>query len=91
MLGDKIRQTFKMNDKINPGLLHTTDAGVIRIKRNLGLAPSDDVMDWVRIAISNAPNDKIMRRGKNIYVNGQNFTITINAHSNTVITAHRNK
>ena len=75
-----------MNDLLsNLDKLHTTELGVLRIKRNLGL-DIDDVVTWGKDKIRQA--DNIIRRGKNWYVYTGNTVITINAHSYTIITAH---
>lgn len=73
----------------NLAKLHTTDLGVIRIKRNLSL-DSDDVVEWCKSKIK-SPNAIITRKGKNWYVSIDNCIITINAHSYTIITAHKEK
>lgn len=69
--------------------IHTTELGVIRIKRNLNLN-NDNVVVWCIERISD-PNAFIERRGKNWYINVDNCVITVNAHSYTIITAHRVK
>lgn len=69
--------------------LHTTELGVVRIKRNLSLN-IDDVVDWCKTKI-NAANAIITRNGKNWYVNVDNCIITVNAYSYTIITAHKEK
>ncbi len=69
--------------------LHTTELGAERIKRNLSL-DTDDVVDWCKTKINSA-NTVITRNGKNWYANAGNCIITVNAHSYTVITAHRVK
>lgn len=69
--------------------LHTTALGVERIKRNLSL-DSDDVVAWCRKKIT-SPDAMIMRNGKNWYVRCDDVMITVNAHSYTIITAHRVK
>ncbi len=69
--------------------LHTTELGVIRIKRNLSLE-TDDVIEWCKAKI-NADNAVITRKGKNWYVNADGCIITVNAYSYTVITAHKEK
>jgi hypothetical protein len=68
--------------------LHTTPRGAERIRRNIG-ANADDVIEWCREAVKNTPDSSIVRRGKNFYVSSHGFVITINAHSNTIITAHK--
>lgn len=59
--------------------LHTTELGVVRIKRNLSL-DTDDVVKWCKEKISSA-HAIISRKGKNWYVDTDNFVITVNAHS----------
>lgn len=67
--------------------LHTTELGIVRIKRNLQLT-TDDVVAWCREKIAD-PRCDISRRGKNYYAAIDECTITINAHSYTLITAHQ--
>lgn len=69
--------------------LHTTPMGVDRIKRNLGL-DSGDVVAWCRSKIA-LPDCIITRRGKNWYAAVADCVITVNAHSYTIITAHKVK
>jgi hypothetical protein len=66
--------------------LHTTLMGEERIVRNLALKTAN-VVAWCKQAVMNASS--IERKGKNWYVYGNGFVITINAHSNTIITAHK--
>jgi hypothetical protein len=72
----------------NINKIHTTDLGVERIKRNLHLE-TDDVVNWCKQKIENA--DEIIRKGKNWYVYADKTVITVNAHSYTIITAHKIK
>lgn len=67
--------------------LHTTALGSMRIRRNLGLSDVD-VVDYCRNLILNG-RSVIERRGKNWYVTSGNCLLTINASSNTVITAKK--
>lgn len=69
--------------------LHTTELGMERIKKNLSL-DTDDVIAWCKDKISST-YAIVTRRGKNWYVNADNLVITVNAHSYTIITAHREK
>ena len=69
--------------------LHTTVMGVERIRRNLQISV-EDVVAWCRKLIA-SPQAVIQRRGKNWYVLTGDCRITINAHSYTMITAHREK
>jgi hypothetical protein len=84
---------IKTNDSIeilyNLDKLHTTDLGVVRIKKNLSL-DVDDIIKWCRDKIQN-PKALIIRRGKNWYVDIDDCVITINAYSYTIITAHKIK
>ena len=68
--------------------LHTTELGVVRIKRNLGLE-TDDVVDWCKEKIRSAEEKSITHKGKNWYIKTDGCTITVNACSYTVITAHK--
>jgi hypothetical protein len=77
------------NDLINNiEKIHTTELGIIRIKRNLELE-TKDVVNWCKQKIKQA--DNIHKKGKNWYVSFGNIILTINAHSYTIITAHKNK
>ena len=73
---------------INLDKLHTTELGVVRIRKNLSLADIDVVI-WCKDKVRNASD--IVRRGKNWYVHSGDAVITINAHSFTIITAHKAK
>lgn len=66
--------------------VHTTELGLVRIKRNLGL-DTYDVVAWCRQKIVDA--DSMTRRGKNWYVHAGGIKITVNANSFTIITAHK--
>ena len=69
--------------------LHTTELGVVRIKRNLAL-DTDDVVRWCKDKIIS--NDAVItRNGKNWYISIDACKITVNAHSYTIITAHKEK
>lgn len=72
---------------INLDKLHTTELGVLRIKRNLSLK-TEDVVAWCKEKIQN-PSAIITRKGKNWYINIENFQLTVNAYSYTIITAHK--
>ena len=78
-----------MNEIIeNINKIHTTELGIIRIKKNLKLE-TDDVVKWCKSKIKNA--DNISRKGKNWYVYKEDAIITINANSFSIITAHKKK
>ena len=69
--------------------LHTTELGVVRIKRNLSL-DFENVVGWCKDKIA-SKDAVITRNGKNFYINIDNAVITVNAHSYTIITAHKEK
>ena len=69
--------------------LQTTELGVERIKRNLSL-DTEDVVVWCKDKIG-SDHAIITRRGKNWYITVDDIVITVNAHSYTIITAHREK
>ncbi|MDO4541352.1 MAG: DUF3781 domain-containing protein [Bacillota bacterium] len=79
---EKENELLKNLDK-----LHTTELGAVRIKRNLSLT-TEEVVPWCRAKII-AAQAVITRKGKNWYVAVDNCTITVNAHSYTIITAHK--
>lgn len=68
--------------------LHSTALGLERVKKNLGLDVRDVVL-WCKEQTKAA--DEIVRMGKNWYVYAGNARITVNAHSYTIITAHKGK
>ena len=68
--------------------LHTTPLGVERIRRNINLPESLDVVDFCRCLILE-DFATFERKMKNWYVTAGHMRITINASSNTMITAHK--
>ena len=80
----------KMNHLIaNIDKLHTTEMGTERIKRNCQIE-TDDVVQWSKVQILDETAE-IERIGKNWYVTAGSYKITVNAHSYTIITAHKAK
>ena len=76
-----------MNDLLlNINKLHTTKMGIERIKNNLKLEDVD-VVDYCKNKIMDN-NCNIYIKGKNWYCEIDNFIITINSYSYTIITAH---
>ena len=73
----------------NIDLVHTTEMGVDRIKRNLKIE-TNDVVGYCKQKVLDK-NCKIYRQGKNWYCEIEDMVITINAYSNTIITAHKIK
>ena len=69
--------------------LHTTEMGAERIKRNCQIE-TDDVVQWSKGRILDK-TASIERTGKNWYVVSGSYKITVNAHSYTIITAHKIK
>lgn len=69
--------------------LHTTEMGIDRMKRNLKI----DEADVVKYCYGMILNLKafIQQKGKNWYVYIENVKITVNAHSYTIITAHKSQ
>ena len=77
----------KMNVLLeNLNKIHTTELGIIRVKKNLKLE-TNDVVGWCKKKTKNA--EKIIKKGKNWYVYTKNSIITINTKSFTIITAHK--
>ena len=66
--------------------VHTTEMGVKRIRKNLGIDT-----DPVEYCISKIQDSDalIERKGKNYYVTIDDCIITVNASSFTIITAHK--
>lgn len=83
----KLKNTNELLENLDK--LHTTELGVIRIKKNLSLE-TDIAVDWCREKIKSA-NAVISRKGKNWYVSVDGCVITVNAYSYTIITAHKDK
>lgn len=76
------------NDLLNNiNKLHTTRLSMQRIRRNLNLKDNINILNYCKLLILNK-NALIYREGKNYYVNSNNFILTINASTYTIITAH---
>ena len=86
----RIMRGISMNDLIaNINKLHTTKLGIERVKKNLAL-DTEHIVAWCKQCVV-SPQCSIIRKGKNWYANIDGCTITINAHSYTIITAHKTK
>ena len=70
--------------------IHTTDLGVVRVRRNLGLDATVDVVAHCKDVIKDA-DTTVMRKGKNFYATSRTAIITVNASKWSIITAHRVK
>lgn len=71
----------------NIALVHTTEMGISRIKRNLKIEVTD-VVSYCKQKILDK-NCNIYRQGKNWYCEVEDMVITINAYRYTIITAHK--
>ena len=67
--------------------IHTTEMGLKRIGKNLGI--SDEPVSYCIQLIKK--ESKVTKKGKNYYVEVDDCIITINSSSFTIITAHKNK
>jgi len=78
-----------MNKEIllsNINKVHSTEIGIVRIKKNLKL-DTDNVVEFCKTKILEN-NCNIYKKGKNWYCEIDNIIITINSYSYTIITAH---
>ena len=64
--------------------IHTTKLGLERIKNNINL---DDI-EYIKELILKKES-RIIKKGKNYYVEIDNIIITINSYNYCIITAHR--
>ena len=79
----------KMHKEIlleNIDKIHTTEMGVGRIQKNLGI---DDEPVSYCISKLKQDNSQVTKEGKNYYVAVDGCRITINSSSYTIITAHK--
>lgn len=77
-----------MNSDIDITALHTTPLGILRIRRNLRLPDSADVVVFCREILCDS-TALIERKGKNWYITARQTKITVNAGSHTIITAKK--
>ncbi|MBQ8017549.1 MAG: DUF3781 domain-containing protein [Methanobrevibacter sp.] len=66
--------------------IHTTEMGVGRIRKNLGI--SDEAVSYC-ISKFKKEESSVVKEGKNYYVEVDDCRITINSSSFTIITAHK--
>lgn len=66
--------------------IHTTEMGILRIKKNLKL-DINDVVEYCKSKVLDS-NAVIYKNGKNWYCEMDNIILTINSYSFTIITAH---
>lgn len=69
--------------------LHTTEQGEARIRKNIG-EDVLDVVEWAKTRIK-SPSANIGRVGKNYQIKAEQYMITVNANSLTIITAHKKR
>ncbi|MCQ2249001.1 MAG: DUF3781 domain-containing protein [Treponema sp.] len=69
--------------------VHTTEMGVDRIRKNLGITEEDVVEYCCKKILS--PDCNISKQGKNWYCRVDGIIITVNSFSYTIITAHKEK
>ena len=80
----------KQNDLLeNIAMIHTTELGLQRICKNLNICNKNTV-EWCKKQIMDS-SSKITLKGKNWYISINNNVFTVNAHSYTIITAHKEK
>ncbi|MBR2558019.1 MAG: DUF3781 domain-containing protein [Methanobrevibacter sp.] len=72
----------------NVDKIHTTEMGVGRIQKNLGI---DDEPVGYCISKLKQKDSSVRKEGKNYYVEVDGQIITINSSSYTIITAHKKK
>ena len=68
--------------------IHTTEMGIGRIQKNLGI--NEEPVSYC-ISKLKQDNSVVRKEGKNYYVDVDDCTITINSSSFTIITAHKTK
>ena len=83
-MGDEMHKEVLLE---NIEKIHTTEMGIGRIQKNLGI--SDEPVSYC-ISKLKQENSVVSKEGKNYYVNADDCTITINSSSFTIITAHKN-
>ena len=66
--------------------IHTTEMGVARIQKNLGI--TEEPVSYC-ISKLEKEDSKVTKKGKNYYVEVDGCIITINSSSFTIITAHK--
>ena len=80
--GDEMHKKVLLD---NIDKIHTTEMGIGRIQKNLGI---DDEPVSYCISKLKQDNSEVVKEGKNYYVNVDGCRITINSSSFTIITAH---
>ena len=81
--GDEMHKKILLE---NIDKIHTTEMGVGRIQKNLGVA--DEPVGYCINKIKKE-DSLVTKKGKNYYVESDGCRITVNASSFTIITAHK--
>ncbi len=84
--GDEMQPKDVLIENIDK--IHTTEMGIGRISKNLGI--SGDVVEYCQSKILK-DESTVNHEGKNYYVDIDECIITVNASSYTIITAHKKK
>ena len=84
--GDKMHDKETLLENVDK--IHTTEMGVGRIQKNLGI---DEEPVGYCISKLKQENSVVLKEGKNYYVEVDGCRITINSSSFTIITAHKIK
>ena len=85
-----VRRETMENKKIllnNLDKIHTTEMGIGRIKKNIGVEINEVVEFCKQKILSKDCN--IYKKGKNYYCEVDNIRITVNSYSYAIITVHR--
>lgn len=81
-IGDEMHKKILLENIDN---IHTTEMGVERIEKNLGI--SNEPVGYC-ISKLKKKESIVVKEGKNFYVEVDDCRITINSNSFTIITAH---
>lgn len=84
--GDEMHEKETLLENVDK--IHTTEMGVGRIQKNLGI---DEEPVGYCISKLKQENSVVLKEGKNYYVEVDGCRITINSSSFTIITAHKIK
>lgn len=84
--GDKMHEKETLLENVDK--IHTTEMGIGRIQKNLGI---DEEPVGYCISKLKQENSVVLKEGKNYYVEVDGCRITINSSSFTIITAHKIK
>ena len=83
--GDEMHKKILLE---NIDKIHTTEMGVGRIRKNLGI--DEEPVSYCIVKLKKE-DSIVAKKGKNYYVETDDCIITINSSSFTIITAHQKK